>query len=180
MNLYICIGEQGKRNSNSFSFLSNSGGYNGGGNGQIGGGGATHIATYNRGILANYRSFQDEVLMVAGGGGAGDNYQYGGSGGGLSGDSGMAYMGYGGSQTAGGEGYQSGSFGRGGDAPNDWEDSCGAGGAGWYGGGSGTNSYGCGGGDSGHINSTYISNGFMENAVREGNGYALITWMPVL
>jgi len=31
-------------------------------------GGATHIATTNRGVLANYNSFRNEILIVAGGG----------------------------------------------------------------------------------------------------------------
>ena len=63
---------------------------------------------------------------------------------------------------------------------NDY-DSGGAGGGGWYGGGS---SYfapgGSGGGGSGHINTSLVQNGSMQTGVREGNGYALITWMPVL
>ena len=53
------------------------GGYNGGGmcrgdtdsNGPAGGGGgASHIATTQRGVLSNYNSYRGEVLLVAGGG----------------------------------------------------------------------------------------------------------------
>lgn len=52
-----------------------SGGYNGGGRGRCGhssgcapGGGATHIATTNRGIIDNYESYTGELLVVAAGG----------------------------------------------------------------------------------------------------------------
>lgn len=54
----------------------------------------------------------------------------------------------------------------------------GGGGGGWYGGGGGLGSQGSGGGGSGYIGG--VSNGSMQNGVREGNGYAKITWMPVL
>lgn len=55
--LYICAGGR-----NSFN-----------GGGPAGGGGATHIAIgINRGILRNYSSYRDEVLIVAGGGGSSD------------------------------------------------------------------------------------------------------------
>lgn len=36
---------------------------------EYGGGGATHIATANRGELKNYENYKDEVLIVAGAGG---------------------------------------------------------------------------------------------------------------
>lgn len=57
------------------------------------GGGATHIATTNRGELENYENFKSEILIVAGGGGGGwiqleNNSGWitqGGSGGGLDG-----------------------------------------------------------------------------------------------
>lgn len=60
------------------------GGYNGGGNGGkssygngLGGCGATHIATTNRGVLSNYADYQSEVIIVAGGaGGYGDGSSY--------------------------------------------------------------------------------------------------------
>ena len=90
-SLYIYVGGQGVSASitgsyDSTIFSGGTGGYNGGGNGKsfwhkdgvsyefhynldAGGGGATHIATTNRGILANYKSYQTEVLLVAGGGG---------------------------------------------------------------------------------------------------------------
>ena len=169
----VCVGGQGKRTKVDNTFSPNTGGYNGGGDGQYGGGGATHMAITDRGELYNYEDYQSEVLLVAGGGGAGDSWAYGGSGGGLSGDAGTGNPGYGGTQSIGGAGYQSGSFGRGGNAP-DQEDSCGGGGGGWYGGGSGFGGYGCGGGGSGYIGG--VTNSSMQNGVREGNGYAIISW----
>ena len=77
--LYICIG--GTSNTKG------TGGYNGGGKSWIGwsptyspGGGATHIALdSNRGELKNYKDYQSEILLVAGGGGgsmAEDSYDY--------------------------------------------------------------------------------------------------------
>ncbi len=74
------------------------GGYNGGGRGtgdggddgpcegSGGGGGATHIAkNTNRGVLANYKDYQKEVLIVAGGGGGASFVYAPGDGGGLTG-----------------------------------------------------------------------------------------------
>ena len=183
--LYVAIG--GKANNNTgVAYYANSGGYNGGGNGQLGGGGATHIAiTNDRGVLANYVNNKDEVLIVAGGGGGADHYTTGGDGGGNVGldasnrSTSRNYSnGKGGTQSAGGGGYQSGSFGKGGDARNQ-SNSEGAGGGGWYGGGSAyTSQDGGGGGGSGYIGG--ISNGSMLTGIQEGNGKALITWMPVL
>ncbi len=58
------------------------------------------------------------------------------------------------------------------------------GGGGYYGGltlsknGDDTN---CGGsGGSGYVNTSQLTNTSMQSGVRSGNGYALITWMPVL
>ena len=196
--LYVCVGGQGRTAEKENT--ASCGGYNGGGNAQVhrlswggsGGGGATHIAiNNNRGILANYVNNKSEILLVAGGGG--DHNLKPGDGGGTvgtdaaDGPSNSAEKGgKGGTQTAGGAGGKAGSFGKGGDMPvsptgeNDY-DSGGAGGGGWYGGGS---SYyytgGSGGGGSGHINTSLVQNGSMQTGVREGNGFALITWMPVL
>ena len=71
------------------------GGYNGGGYGQTGGGGATHIATeiINDGQLTNYSTSKNKVLIVAGGGGGYD-----------SGDSGQPHAGCGGG-SSGSDGY---------------------------------------------------------------------------
>ena len=182
--LYVCVGGAGKRDYNArYNVIS--GGYNGGGAGQVGGGGATHIAiSNNRGMLANYVNNKNEVLIVAGGGGGADANSHGGDGGGNVGQdaynlNGKTYSnGKGGTQTAGGGGFQSGSFGKGGDA-RIISNSEGAGGGGWYGGGSSyTTSDGSGGGGSGYIGG--VSNGTTTSGVKSGNGYAVITWMPVL
>ena len=185
--LYICTGGIGKVNLNG-SIVSNplSAGYNGGGYGQSGGGGATHIALTNRGVLKNYISNQNEVLIVAGGaGGTDDDSEYtssGGTGGGLSGGTAInngSEGGSGGTQTSGGSGIGSGSFGQGGNIGTTDDDSAGAGGGGWYGGGSSTSlTIGSGGGGSGHIGSTLISGTTgMQNGVRSGDGYARITFV---
>lgn len=145
--------------------ITNSGGYNGGGNACGGGayatasgGGATHIANGNRGVLENYVNNKNEVLIVAGGGGGGTNptsghtyKQYGGSGGGLNGSS-VTQGGTGGTQNTGGSNitiggsvsdttYASAKFGKGGEyvsgnTTEHWITCCGGGG-GWYGGGCG-------------------------------------------
>ncbi len=181
-NLYIGVGGAGQTNING-SIISNplSAGYNGGGYGQCGGGGATHIALTNRGVLKNYISNQNEVLIVAGGGGGSDgnaNSSNGGSGGGLNGGD-AVNGGAGGTQTAGGSGIGSGSFGQGGDIETTNDDSAGAGGGGWYGGGSSTQPcIGSGGGGSGHLNSSLISGTTgMQNGIRSGDGYARITFI---
>ncbi len=96
--LYICIGGKGETcpepwaqdsGDGGFEYIGQTipGGYNGGGgatsykndldhnNGWMhqggAGGGATHIATANRGELENYENFKSEILIVAGGGGGG-------------------------------------------------------------------------------------------------------------
>ena len=86
--LYVCAGGEGKRGgtySNNDFRLGGKGGYNGGGNGGNGcrnhgypggaggngGGGATHIA-FKTGLLTEFENtYQDEVLLVAGGQGGG-------------------------------------------------------------------------------------------------------------
>ena len=75
IEIYIAVGGQGTGNCVTEVCK---GGYNGGGTSGIStnddknftcsGGGATHIATYNRGELYNYASSIDEIIMVAGGG----------------------------------------------------------------------------------------------------------------
>lgn len=86
-------------------------------------GGATHIATTNRGLLSNYLEYQSEILIVAGaGGGSSESSDKGGNGGGESGTSGSgAYVGGGATQTSPGSkgDYDSvpAGFGYGGSAP---------------------------------------------------------------
>ena len=191
-SLYFCVGQKGGNSKSSIQYF-----YNGGGGGDNGGGGATHIATTNRGELYNYSSYKTEVIIVAGGGGGGERYQGGYGGGTAGGDAGMteldnanypiAVQSKGGTQTTGGAAGkytnlqgQPGTFGRGGIGKSDLHNDWGAGGGGgWYGGG-GIAYVGAAGGGSGYLNTSLIQNSSMKNNIREGDGSALITWMPVL
>lgn len=191
--VYICVGASGK---------STSGGYNGGYPAyQYGGagGGASHIATTNRGILANYVNYQSEVIIVAGGGGGVDFSGTGGYGGGIIGGAGYlasTICSTGGTQTSPGSGAFWGYFGVGGlgvtdsGNPANGCDCSAAGGGGWYGGGGNTiYNQGGGGGGSGHIGAgvtgTTIAgdqsfpspNGGTEIG-HSGNGYCVISWIP--
>ena len=156
--------------------------YNGGGVSTAeggNGGGATHIATTNRGVLSNYKDYSGEVLIVAGGGGGGGASHIagiapqhnGGTGGGQNGGTQSDSCGSTsvGTQTSG---Y---AFGQGGSTSSYWLG--GGGGGGWYGGDGGGNANGgCGGsGGSGHINSSFVTSLSETNGVRAGNGYAKIT-----
>lgn len=192
--LYIGVG--GKGTDGTFGDWAY-GGYNGGGRGcndeyngwrsdsddgdtgpeaSGAGGGATHIAlNVNRGVLSNYASYSNEVLIVAGGGGGASYKIEGGSGGGINGgtysnDYGHTTWNYP-TQTTG---Y---AFGQGMDAYGIGNsDGAGGGGGGWYGGYSSGESFGTGGsGGSGHVNTDKLSNTSMSNSVRQGNGYAKIT-----
>lgn len=165
--IFICVG--------GTSDVINDGGYNGGGSGPnnysfmegSSGGGATHIATYNRGILAKYKDYKNEVLIVAGGGGGGYLYT-GGAGGGATGEGGSL----GGTQTSGGQcsnSYQKGSFGNGGGKGGDTTGA--GGGGGWYGGAAYS---GAGGGGSGYIGG--VTDGSMTTGTNEGNGWATISY----
>lgn len=166
--LYICVGGRGGSTS---TWDPGAGGYNGGGAGGrgeshsagagSGGGGATHIATTNRGVLSNYASNQNEVLIVAGGGG-GCAYGINGSSGG---DGNRVYR------------FGQGQMGESG-LPHAHEGG-GGGGGGWYGG-----SYGLTGGlgngrspayGGSHYASSQLSNVIKQNGGRDGNGYARIT-----
>ena len=168
--LYIVVGSGGC-GAGSDGNGSVCGGYNGGGTGWRkfsasghrqaagGGGGATHIATTNRGVLSNYGSYQGEVLIVAGGSAGGRLARY-------DTDS-FSVLGAGGS---GGSGSGGGcSFGNGcnGSTGDDWANS--GGGGGWSGGSvnrGGTN----------YIKSgmTNISN---QSNKRSGDGYARISYV---
>ena len=194
-NLYVYVGGSGNTGRTS-------GGYNGGGSRDTynGGGGATHIATRS-GLLSSLSSYQNDVLVVAGGGGSdgatSKNGMYGGGETGGSATQSYGSGGQGGTQTAGGTGSSSntntqGSFGQGGKGFNANSGYAGAGGGGWYGGagsypdGSGDDDRG-GGGGSGHVNAiltdaqTIAGNASMPNpnggtmTGREGDGYARIT-----
>ena len=203
--IYICVGGEGGyaygEDTDDDGEIDNEWevggkGYNGGGS--VGsytrhfgfGGGATHIAiNSNRGELRNYASYQNEILIVAGGGGGAgawsvsDPYSgHGGSGGGTNGGDGtcgvyQGYAGVGGTQTAGGSNggaLTPGGFGYGGSG-SDSEEGAGGGG-GWYGGSSAGYYSGAGGG-SGYIGG--VSSGSMSNGVQSGNGKATVTFISV-
>ena len=114
--LYIATGGAGGSNS----YAGYPGGWNGGGSASrsqdqnysmnASGGGATHIAlNSNRGVLAEYQSNLDEILIIAGGGGGGSWHTYynrggsGGAGGGLEAGASSGFYGSyaGGTQTTG-------------------------------------------------------------------------------
>ena len=185
-NIYICCDGSGEHGTNS--------GYNGAEctlaqyGGGWHGGGATHIATVNRGVLKNYSSYRSEIIMVAGGGGGAERVN-GGDGGGLAGGKGTGYgeikAPTGGTQDAAGITYSysgatiiQAAFGQGAIGHVDG-DFGGNGGGGWYGGGAAA-FIGGGAGGSGRINSSIIINGNMQSGIKTGDGSALITWMPVL
>ena len=159
--------------------------YNGGGKNVYpsggAGGGATHIATTNRGILKNYASYKSEVVIVAGGGGGADSGT-GGYGGGTTGGTAVGGRYYGnlitslatgGTQTGPGKNsvhtgeggskvvYDAPGFGMGGSGyilrTNGVDkDGGGNGGGGWYGGGGSANIE-AGGGGSGYVNTSLVS-----------------------
>lgn len=165
------------------------GGFNGGGNSKVtsyvesmgSGGGATHFALTDLGVLKNYENSVNDLLLVAGGGGgsalfAGTNpssslpnithYDHGagGAGGGLEAQGcfdcyqtgGFSNVGGGGTQTSGGASDTDsarGSFGQGG-TNNSWSS---GGGGGYYGGGASA-IQGAGGGSS-YIGSTDLVSG---------------------
>ena len=174
--IFICVGGTSDQNS----------GYNGGtsrGGTWGGGGGCTSYTLKNRGILKNFESYKSEVLLVAGGAGGVDYGGKGGDGGGEIGGSGLdadltTIKTTGGTQTSGGTGVYSGSFGQGANYQTG-TDGCAGGGGGWYGGGGPLfNKPGGAGGGSGYINTTYITNGNMLNGIKSGSGSAIISWHP--
>ena len=191
---------------------SGAGGYNGGGTGNHGGGGATHIAKVS-GLLSTLSSNRSNILIVSGGGGGAGQGGDGGSAGGFEGKKGGEGNSYdkggrGGTQSSGGSvtdtnWAQVGSFGKGGNSLQN--QTGGAGGGGYFGGGAGTSgtNYGGGGGGSGYIGNSLLSNKAMycyncttsndtntktisttcneatptENCAKKGNGYAKITFI---
>ena len=184
--LYVNVGGAGQGGAVSTNYT---GGYNGGGatNGtgadhyHASGGGATHIAKVSGQLASIGVSKLDQVLIVAGGGGAyihnaGTGYaSIGGSGGGYigtaattSGSNGK--QGLGGSQTAGGRYTSStettstifGSFGKGGTPSASWGS---AGGGGYYGGGASYGSTSSNGNSGGGGGSGYIGNSLLTDKV---------------
>ena len=143
--------------------------YNGGGAGDMSGGGATHIA-FSSGELYTLENSVDKIIIVSGGGGGEDTCEnwntstetiVSGSGGGFKGVDSCLRPGYGGTQSNGGSGYNNGTFGKGGNS-GFTGDSGGGGGGGFYGGGSGNNAdYSSGGGGSGYIGNKNLFNKVM-------------------
>ena len=168
--LYICVGHYGITNAKTYNNSPNSVvAFPHGSSG----GGATSITKTNRGELKNFISNKDEVLIVAGGGGACEWKGTGGAGGGLNGIDGIpnetnARKGTGGTPTTGGitgrisgDTASNGSFGAGGygeaySAEYGGIDYGAQGGGGWYGGG-GASYAGAAGGGSSYIGG--VSNG---------------------
>ena len=162
---YVYVGKKGKKGTSPS--------FNGGGKGSIrggSGGGATDVRLINNDEISGLKS---RIIVASGGGGA-DNYstgQPGGCGGILKGEDGkengvknVLVLAKGGTQESGGEkGYPitgsknsngtSGSFGKGGDAANEYYGS--GGGAGYFGGGCGSD--GPAATSSGAGGSSYIS-----------------------
>ena len=170
--LYIYIGGEGSLHNNSGD--DGEGGWNGGGDGGSwgpggGGGGGTDI---RRGGTA----LANRILAVGGGGGSGCNHSTGdkgGDGGGLTGQNGQSnssYIGYGGTQSAGGN--NGGALGVGGDGSV--SRTGGGGGGGYYGGGGGIWE-GAGGGSS-WVTTSGSSNITHTQGARSGNGTMNISW----
>ena len=192
--LYLCIGGFGKGiNAYNNGIISDSKFVNG-----LAGGGCTTICTTNYGILINYATHKNDVLLVAGGGGSCEWNGQGGDGGYPNGGDGtpmtssnhsLGNKGSGGNQSAGGTTdvvvnvdyttfHTNGTFGMGGYGyyTNDKVHDYGAqGGGGWYGGG-GASYAGAAGGGSSYYKQGTITNFTYSNGAREGNGFAIIGW----
>ena len=173
--IYIYVGGAGNGNcktNTNLVIVTCTGGYNGGGNGYSGdamayvggGGGTTHIAK-KIGLLSTLQNSIDSIVMVSGAGGGATYYSYNGntligyagSGGGFKGGnsySNTTLQSTGATQTSGfafGKGYSL-------DNPNSYNDVPG-GGSGFYGGmGKG---YSGGGGGTGYIGNSLLTNKYM-------------------
>lgn len=199
--IYIVVGGKGTQ-AKAFT----DGGYNGGGTGAgrpevyafegASGGGATHIGKQNA-LLKN--TSVSNLFIVAGGGGGGSRYfnehdqttdaQRGGTGGGTNGGNGggaggvYGDGGLGGLQTqrgntGGTDSAHIGTYGQGGGRTSYQSGgaTCGGGG-GYYGGNAGFWEHTAGGGGSGYIGGCISGTTSMSNGVRQGNGYARITYI---
>ena len=154
--LYVNVGGQGSAGNPDGYGGYNGGGYSGSYGGSGGGGGATHIATVS-GLLETLENNKSSVIIVAGAGGGWANYGCGtvtgGHGGGFKGNP----SDLGGTQTQGGPagGQTGGAFGKAG-YHSDLNHSTPGAGSGWYGGGTGSNLC-SGGGGSGYIGNTNLT-----------------------
>ena len=159
------------------------GGFNGGGN-QVpgdgysnyigGGGGATDIRLGTDSLYAR-------AIVAGGGGGVSDRTSTGGAGGGASGVSATGsegQFGGGGTVSAGGSGYESGSFGLGGTGFGHG----GGGGGGWYGGGGGAHCGGNAGGGSGWLHTSTNYTNWKAGNPTDANKYLLtnVNYMNVI
>ena len=201
--LYICVGGQG---TNSLSNGTNGlGGYNGGGNGGMGegywggsgGSGATHICLQD-GVLKDLKNAYDnnQLLMVAGGQGAGINSPNGPCGGGIEGGKAWGYINVPVATQSQGYAFGQGQEGRRGlRSAYAGGEGNGGGGGGLYGGYSpqnrGNNTNSTGGGGSGYVNKkrlvnsetiagnqSFLSPSGVSETGHAGDGAALITWLP--
>lgn len=188
--IYVCVGGQGGNvvvNNDDAT----AGGYNGGGSSKkeqagvqcSGGGGCTHIGTFNN-ILATHGSTTGLYIVAGGGGGCAASYDAinnanGGTGGGETG--GNTYRptdnditgSYGATQSGSGTNGKQGGIGYGGDTS---QTHAGGGGGGLYG-GSGGDDYCGGGGGSGYIGG--VTNGSTTNGQQSGNGKAEIVLLSI-
>ena len=193
--VYLNIGGSGNNYINA---------YNGGGYGQLSGGGATHIAR-KTGQLSNLENEIDDILIVSGGGGGNDtSNDIIPSGGGFKGVNG--YNTIAGSQNFKGSSDYNGKFGQGGNSiVLDNNDSGGGGGGGYYGGSGTLQAYFSGAGGSGYIGNSLLTNKVMycynceesseestktitttcteetptSNCAKKGNGYVRITLVSI-
>ena len=140
ITLYFYIGTYPKNKGQNFYS------YNGGGAGDYTGGGSTDIRLFP-GKWDDFLSLKSRIMVAAGSGGS-DCDGIGGIAGEINGhDSGTSYAGgKGATQTNGGYGYVSGSFGKGGSYEGIQPDFGAGGGSGYYGGGTGRDLTGCGAG----------------------------------
>ena len=158
-NMYVTVGISQSCKS---SFI------DGCGEGQIPGGGATHMALVS-GKLSELENDRSNIIIVAGGGGGNDTCDgINPSGGGYIGNSGKTDTRGTGIEVPGGTQSaretitdNSGLFGKGGSSPYTSDDSGGAGGGGYYGGDGSSTAAGCGGGGSGYIGNTSLTNKIM-------------------
>ena len=189
--IYLNIGGSGNNYINA---------YNGGGYGQLSGGGATHIAR-KMGQLSSLENTADNILIVSGGGGGNDtSNDIIPSGGGFRGVNG--YNTIAGGQKNKSNSEYNGKFGQGGNSITlDNKDSGGGGGSGYYGGSGTLQAYYSGAGGSGYIGNSLLKDKVMycynceesneestktisttcseetptSNCAKKGNGYARIT-----
>jgi hypothetical protein len=193
----VLVGQGGRAPAASTGRAFPDGGQNEQANSRMGGGGgSTRFGLYAQSgfnitnVDSNYNNTNALYMLIAGGGGGGCNYVLhsdgrgvvSGIGGGLYGQNGGAWYansgeyqdspGFGGTDTAGGNGGQRGrlSFSQSGSKYYGGNGSGGGGGGGWFGGGGARGYYSQGGGGSGYIGSS-VTNGKFYSAVAGTNSH---------